>query len=195
MYDKTRLTKENLNIFQVRSHTIETEEISFEEKLRRDREARDDETDYQMELRGEGKCRAGITREQLDGLWFLNKVGLISSFVSLVASVVALAAMRSREDGTNRFLLIPYIMVHPGLIGMEIFALIYSYKLVHTMSSIHVVMVSLSVLLLVIFTSLVVLFYKALSALPLGAQNSSIGKGKEAFDYSTMPEEKDASEA
>ena len=177
---------------KVKSHTIEKETISFEEKLKRDGDETSKENEYQKEILGEDKCRGSITREQLEGMKLLNKMGLVTSICSLVSALIGLGAMKERADGTNRFLLVPYIVLHPMLIGVEFYAGVLTYQLVHKVSSFHIIMMVLSILLILIFTALVVLYYKALSALPAG-EEGSVSKGKEAFDYATMVEEKDAS--
>jgi len=184
---------------KVRSHTIEVEKESFEEKLKHDSNDKAKETEYHLKIVGENKCRRAITHKQLTGMKFLNKMGLITSVCSLVAALVGFAALKGRSDGSNRFLLLPYIVIHPMLIGIEVYAAIYTYQLVHKLSTFHIIMMVLSCLLIVIFTALVVLYYKALAGMvEVGGEEPGFAKGKEALDfkYGVMTEEKeDASEA
>ena len=176
---------------KVRSHTIEVEKESFEEKLKHDSDDKAEEYEYHLKIVDEGKCRRAITREQMTGMKFLNKIGMISSVCSLVAALVGFGAMKQRSDGTNRFLLLPYIAIHPMLIGIEVYAGIYTYELVHKLSSFHVIMMVLSCLLIVIFTALVVLYYKALATMV-----EVEGEEANGFDYNPMANEKEnASEA
>ena len=179
---------------KVRSHSIEGEKESFEEKLKHDSDDRTKETEYHIKIDGEKKCRQSITKGQMAGMKFMTKMGLITSVCSLVVALIGFGAMKQRSDGTNRFLLLPYIVFHPMLIGVEVYAGIYIYKLVHGLSSFHIVMIALSCLLIVIFTALVALYYKALADMAeLDGDEPSIPKATESFDYNTLHDEKEYS--
>lgn len=177
----------------VRSHTIDEEDESFEDKVRDGLDKKIKESHYQHKLKAEHRCRHHITVGQIRGMKFLSKLGIVFSLVSIAATLIAFGSIRSVETPNARFFLIPYIFAHTLMIAFEIYACIRTQELVHKLPVLYIVMVVVSSIMLISFISLVKIYYNALSK--AGRKGGSVPKAKEAFDYAIMPEEKDASEA
>jgi hypothetical protein len=181
---------------QVLSHTIEEEKESFGEKIKHDMDKREKDDVKLREILKENRCRKKITKSQMEGMHILAKIGMVVSFLSLASSLIAFLPLLNDsliKNARFRYALIPYICVHLCIIPFDVFASVFTLQLVHKLSAIHVAMVIFSTIVIIMFTFIASMYYRLLSQTTTAVTGNTTAK--EEFDYSIMPEEKDASEA
>ena len=187
------LDKQRRHQKHVLSHTIEKKEESFEERVKHSTEDKEKEDNYHHEISKEKLCRKKITASQMEGFHILAKIGKIVPICSLVSALIAFMAVLNDHVKNRRFrhALIPFISVHVAIVPYEIFAALFTYQLAHKFLTIHVILLVVSIIVNIMFTAIVSVYYRLLSQSP-PTDGCPV---KEEFDYAIMPEEKDASEA
>ena len=176
---------------QVRSHTTEEEEESFADKIKHGRDEEERKDEYSMKIARENKCRQGISKRQMKGFRLMGTIGIVLSALSLFTCALVLFTVTGNDEKnrSRRKLVLPYIIIHLLIIAFEIFTGIYAAHLIHRIVILPIILISLSVIMLACYIVVMVGHYRVLGKVQV---DKSV---KEMFDYSIMPEEKDASEA